>query len=151
MAKKVTKSDYQPIHIGSIDDAVAALEEMEEIEKEIAPKMARAVQLKKAATEFAVKKKIAAIQLEDGYYRQITRQTKVWDEERLREICKGLLAANGKPLWNFITKRRLDPEMLNKAVAKGYISEKKAGKAFSEKPQAPFLQKYVGEASDAEG
>jgi hypothetical protein len=154
----------EPIIISSIDDAIAALEEMEEIGERIAEDMKRQVELKKAATAFAVKKKIDVLQLDGAYFRQINRASRFWIGEpaempsptpkgakSLREICAGLTATvKGKeiPLWNYITKRVPDPEKIDKAVALGFVKESVISKAYIEKPQAPFLQRYSGEASD---
>jgi len=153
-----------PISIKTMDDAVAALEEMEAIGDEIKEKMARQVDLKKSVTTWAVAKKVDVVQLEGGYYRQINRSSRFWVGEpsdmpdpaprgakSLREICKGLTAqVNGKtiPLWNYITKRVPDPEKIDKAVDLGFITDAKISKAYIEKPQVPFLQRFAGEAHD---
>lgn len=145
-------------------DAVLALEEMEEIGQRIKDDMARQVELKKAATAFAVAKKVDVIQLENSYYRQINRSSRFWVGEKtdmpdpapkgaksLREICAGKVAhVRGKnvPLWNFITKRVPDPEKIDAAVNQGFIKQNEIDKAFLEKPQAPFLQRFEGEAHD---
>jgi len=148
MAKKKSEAGA-PISVKTLEEARAALEEMEEIEAEIAPKMARSVELKKAATEFAAKQKVAAIQLDGHYFRQIVRTTPKWDEDLLKEIVDGI-EIKGKPLWMRITKRVLDPKLLNQAVAKGWIKEKKVEKAFMSTQGAPYLQRFTGEAVDGE-
>ena len=153
-----------PISIKTMDDAIAALEEMEAIGDEIKEKMARQVDLKKSVTTWAVAKKVDVVQLEGGYYRQINRSSRFWVGEpgdmpdpaprgakSLREITKGLKAVvNGKEmlLWNYITKRVPDPEKIDRAVAQGFITEAKISKAYIEKPQAPFMQRFIGEAQD---
>jgi hypothetical protein len=160
MAKK--NELKKPFSIKSVADAKKALERMEEIEAEISPLMKEATDLKVAATEFAVKKKVDAIQLDGVYFRQINRATRMWIAEpddmpesapskakSLREICKGItVKVKGKkiPLWQAITKRVPDPELIDKAVSNGWIDEDEIHKAYLEKPQKPFLQRYVGEA-----
>lgn len=152
------------VTVTNLDEAVAALEEMEEIGERIAEDMARQVDLKKATTAWAVKKKVDVIQLDGAYYRQINRASRFWVGEAadmpepapkgaksLRAICAGLTATvKGReiPLWNYVTKRVPDPDMIDRAVARGFIKESVISKAFIEKPQAPFLQRYNGEASD---
>lgn len=136
------------IVIESEDDAAAALEEMEEISAAIEAAQRRTVELKKAATDWAVDSKVAVIQLGDHYYRQIQRSQRQWDLEKLKKITKDMTTPSGKSLFNFITRRSADPDKINQAVAKKFISEKKINKAFVEKPQAPFLQRFQGEAID---
>jgi len=160
MPKKTKKQ----IQIKSLEEAQEALARMDEIQDEIDPLMKEAVDLKKAVTEFAVKKKITVIQLDGAYYRQINRNTRMWvatpddmpeavaGAKSLREICKGItVKIKGKqvPLWNLVTRRVPDPAGIDKAVNEGWISEKEISKAYVEKPQAPFLQRYTGEADDA--
>jgi hypothetical protein len=52
------------------------------------------------------------------------------------------------PLWNYITKRVPDAAQIDKAVSLGFVKEGVISKAYLEKPQAPFLQAYNGEATD---
>ena len=156
--------ETKQIVVKTLDDAIAALEEMEEIGERIAEDMARQVELKKAATAFAVAKRVDVLQLDGHYFRQINRASRFWVGEEsdmpvpkpkgaksLREICRLKKAVmNGKqvPLWNFITKRVPDPEKISRAVDLGYVKQAEIDKAFLEKPQAPFLQRFVGEATD---
>ncbi len=140
-----------PIVVKSMDDAVAVLEEMEEINAVIMKAQQRVVDLKKAATVWAVEKKADVIQLDGRYYRQIQRHSRSWDADVLKGIVAGMtVGKKGTPLWNFITRRTVNPEKIEQAVKKGYISEKKITKAFTEKPQQPFLQRYMGEGDDGE-
>jgi len=156
MAKKTRAVDNEisfivpsdAIIIESMDDAVAALEEMEEISGLIAKAQARTVELKKNVTDWAVDKRVIVIQLDGVYYRQINRSNSGWDSEKAKEIVKGLKDKKGKPLWNFITRRVLDPEKIDLAVKQKLIPEKKIMKAFKSTPQKPFLQKFTGEAID---
>lgn len=157
------KTAVDTVRVTNLDEAVRALEEMEEIGERIKDDMAKQVELKKAATAWAVAKKVDVIQLENVYYRQINRASRFWvgepDEmpdpmpkgaKSLREITRGMVAnVKGKeiPLWNFITKRVPDPEKIDRAVALGFVKESVISKAFIEKPQAPFLQRFQGEAS----
>lgn len=162
MAKKA--GAVEQVVIKTLDDAVAALEEMEEIGEQINDAMQRQVDLKKATTKWAVAKRVDVIQLDGAYYRQINRTSRFWVGEAsdmpqpapkgaksLREICKDKVATvRGKqiPLWNFITKRVPDPEKISRAVDEGFVKQSEIDKAFLEKPQAPFLQRFTGEASD---
>lgn len=164
MAVSKKAGSVDQVVVNSVEDAERYLAEMEEIQSEIAPKMARQVEIKKAVTAFAVSKKLDVVQIDGVYFRQINRANKLWvatDDDMpdpaprgaksLRAICTGLTAnVKGKdiPLWNFITKRVPDPEKIDLAVSRGYVKESVISKAFLEKPQAPFLQRYVGEASD---
>ena len=164
MAPPKAAAKLAPVTVNTMAEAIAALDELEEISIRIEDDMRRQVDLKKAATAFSVKKKVDVIQLDGVYYRQVKRSNRFWVGERdempspapkgaksLREICAGLTATvKGKqvPLWNYITKRVPDPEKIEKAVALGFITEAKISKAYIEKSQAPFLQRYVGEAKD---
>lgn len=151
MAKKATAGFQVPqaaIIINSMDDAVAALEEMEDISAQIALAEARTVALKKEVTEWAVTKKVDVIQLDDHYYRQIQRFNRGWNTDKLKEIVKGKKDKKGKPLWNYITRRVPDPEKIDLAVKHKLITQKEIDKAFEEKAQKPFLQQYRGEAID---
>lgn len=121
-----------------------ALERVEEIAEQIEPLQREAVTLKKAATEYAVKKRIDVIQLDGRYYRQIQRMSRSWDQAMLRKLTKPIKIKD-KSLWNLISMRVPDADKIQQAVAKGWISEKKLDKAFVEAPQAPFLQRYEGE------
>ncbi len=150
------------IEINSVKAAKLALEEMESITEEIMPLMNRSVELKKAVTAFATDKRTTVIQLDDVYYRLIERKNRIWvgtpedmpvgapkRAASLREIVKGKrVKVNGKlvPLWNLITKRVVDPELLNQAVQQKWVTEKEIEKAYLEKSQAPFLQRYEGVA-----
>lgn len=158
MAKLTRKRDGS-FTIKTKAEAEEALRRVVEIEEELAPKMAEASALKIAATDYAVSKKLDVIQLDGMYFRQITRFNRVWigtEEDlpaglsgkvkSLASIVKGK-KVNGKPLWQLITKRVPDPEKINEAVGKGWISEDEIAPAFFERPQKPFLQKYVGDAS----
>lgn len=138
-----------PIEIDSMEAAVAALEQMEEINEALMQAQKRTVDLKKAVTSWAVYKKVDVIQLDGHYYRQIQRHNRGWDADKLKDAVKGLKDKKGKPLWNFITKRIPDPEKIDMAVNMKLVPEKKIMKCFVEKPQAPFLQKFEGEGIDA--
>ena len=140
-------------------DALKALQRVDEIQAEIGPKMAEATELKRAATEFAKGKNMDVLQLDTAYYRLVERSSRMWvatDDDlppgvkgakSLRSICKGIsVKVKGKkvPLWQLITKRVPDPELIDEAVKKGWISEKEISKAYIEKPQSPFMQRYEG-------
>ena len=139
-----------------------ALVEFERLKAEVDPINARLVELKREATEYAVAKKIAVVQLDNVYFRQIQRSNRFWagtDDDipanapdgarSLFSIVKGKkVKSNGKsvPLWQLITRRIPDPDKLQTAVAKKWISQDDLDAAFLEKPQAPFLQRYEGVA-----
>ncbi len=150
--------------VKNITQAKAALEELEKLNDEIQPLMARATDLKRAVTAFAVEKNVDAIQLDDCYYRQINRSNRLWvgtPEDMpanapkravsVRDIVKGKkVTVKGKlvPLWNLVTKRVVDPTGIDHAVSQCWITEKEISKAYLEKPQAPFLQRYTGVTDD---
>lgn len=156
-----------PVSVESKKDALAALDEMEEIQEFIDPLMKRAVELKKAAQQFAVTTKTVSLDLPQRsmYFRLIQRHTRMWvgtDEDMpdpkpknarsLKSITNEIIIKRKgkKPtsLWNLITKRVPDSDLINEAVGKGWITDKKISKAFIEKPQAPFLQRYHGQDDD---
>jgi len=141
----VAKKALMGISIKNQADLEKALQQLEELNAEIAPLQAQAVMLKKAATEYAVKKRISVVQLDGVYYRKIVRTNRAWDNEILRKILKRI-KVDGKPLWNKVTKRVIDPDKLAEAVAVGWVTEKKLDEAYVETEQAPFLQRYTGEA-----
>lgn len=151
MNLKMTKSGQ--VVVASKMEAIAALEEMLEIEEELSEKMVRSTELKKAATAYAVKKKVPVLQTDKGvYFRMVQRHSRGWDVKLLKEIVKGVkVKVNGKkvPLWNKITKRVPDPDLISEAVENGWISEQAVNKAYLMTPQQPFLQKFMGEAEDA--
>jgi hypothetical protein len=148
--------------IRTLDDAVALMEEFEAIRVEIEPKMDRQVEIKKAVTEYAVEKKLDVIQVDDAYFRKVQRENTFWvatDDElptpkprgamSLKSIVENIdVVINGRTrsLWNFITKRVPDPERIDEAVRRGYITEKEISKAYLAKQQAPFLQRFNGTA-----
>lgn len=163
MAKKTRSVDAAGrLTVSNMSQAIQALERMEAIEAQVEPLMKEAVELKKAATEYAVEKKVDVIQLGDHYYRQINRSNRFWvatpddmppgapkKAKSLKEITKGIkVTVKGKKvaLWNLITKRVPDPVAIDQAVTKGWIDEDEINKAYLEKPQNPFLQKFSGEA-----
>lgn len=166
MIKDYLKRWQSPIKVKSKADAINALDQMEEIQEFIAPLMSRQVELKKAAQEYATKTKTTSIDLptRNMYFRLVQRFTRVWvttDDDMpepqpkgarsLKDITKGKKVKKGKkmvPLFNAITRRVADAELINEAVEKGWITEKEIAKAFIEKPQTPFLQRYHGQDSE---
>jgi hypothetical protein len=139
-----------------------ALVEFERLKTEVDPINARLTDLRRAATEYAIERKIDVVQLDNVYFRQIQRTSRFWagfdsdipadapdGAKSLFAIVKGKkVKLNGKltPLWQLITKRIPDPERIQTAVAKQWISQEEIGAAFLEKPQTPFLQRYEGVA-----
>jgi len=143
----------EAIIIEDMDDAIAALEQMEAIEAAISEAQKRSVELKKEVTAWSNTKKVTVIQLDDHYYRNISRSTRVWNPIKLKKLTEEITVKIGgkkKSLWLYITKRVPDAEKIDLAVKKGYISQKKVEKAYETKPQAPFLQKYLGTGDDGE-
>ena len=159
MAKK------QVAAVTSMKEARRTLQRMEEINAQIVPLQNEAVQLKKDVTAFAVSKKAVVIQLDGCYYRLIERSNRIWvatpddmptpapkGARSLKEICKGVkVKVKGKsvPLWNAITKRVPDPIAIENAVNQGWIDEDEIHRAYLEKPQSTFLQRYEGDSPDA--
>ena len=146
MPKMKSKKSLIPGEVNSMKEAVAALEQMEEIQAEIEEKQRQTVELKQSVTSWAVDHKVETIQLDDHYYRQIQRYNRGWDADALKELVKGKKDGNGKPLWNFITKRVPDAEKINTAVKMKFLKQTQVDKAFVETPQKPFLQKFQGES-----
>lgn len=144
MAKKVQQAAHA---ITTKKEAIAALKRLEEIQVEIEEALDESVRLKKGATAWAAETRTTVIQLDGAYYRLVQRYSRSWDEAKLRKLVKDV-KVNGKALWNLITTRQPDPDKIQAAVAQGWIKQKEVDKAFIEKPQAPFLQRYVGEAED---
>lgn len=151
MAKKAAKGQMGmpiisgPVMVESKKDAIAALYEMERIGDFITPYMDRQVELKKAATKYCDDKNIDKVPVGDHHYSLVVRHSRSWNPVKLRKITKGI-KIDGKSLWNLITIRVADPELIDLAVKKKWISKSKIEKAFEETPQAPFLQKYAGRA-----
>lgn len=118
------------------------------------------------ATGYMHSHAMPVVQLEGSYWRKIQRKARFWvntDAEMpdpapkgaksLKALCQGKTAKSGKkivPLWNFITKRVVDPKKIDEAVAKGFITEKEINRAYLEADQKPFIQRFQGEAIDAE-
>lgn len=167
MAKKTKASDnvlFNGIAIRSGEDAIALLGQLEELQKQIEPLQKKAVEIKTAVTKFAVEKKIDVLQLDDVYYRQVNRSNYMWvatpndmptnapkGAMSLAEICEGkvvkISGKKTKKLWNLITRRVPSPDLIEVAIRNNWIPAEEIAKAYLEKPQAPFLQRYTGEAS----
>lgn len=104
------------------------------------------------------------VQCEGHYWRLIQRMTRFFvgtDDDMpenapkgaksLKALCQGKkVGKKDTPLWNFITKREVDPKKLDEAVNKGYLKQKDVDKAYLESPQKPFVQPFTGEALDSE-
>lgn len=166
--KEITVS-YVPgaIVVDDAESAKNALEMMEQAKADIKPVLDFIEQARKAAQHWAVVSATKVIQLEEPevYYRKIQRTSRFWvaspadmpsskpkGAKSLREICEGKKVKAGKkmiPLWNFITKRVPDPDKINEAVARGFLTEKEVGKAYLETTGDPFIQRFEGEAVDA--
>jgi hypothetical protein len=145
--------------VDSMGDAIAALTMMEEAANAIAPITDFISRTRAMATGYAKSHAVPVIQLEGRYWRKIQRKTRFFvgtpdqmpkpkpkGAVSLKEICAGKKTSDGKPLWNFITKRVPDKDKIDRAVALGYLTEKQLGKAYLESDQAPFLQRFEGEA-----
>lgn len=151
MAKSKSKpkgdpNDVRHVPIRTREEAEEALAEMEKIAAEIEPKMRRANDLKTAVTQFAIKKKVGVFQFDEHHYQLITRSNTGWDVAKLKKIVKNV-KVDGKKLWNLITVRQLDTDLLDAAVKQGWISEDAIEPAWTETKGAPFLQKYRGRAN----
>src|SRR5262245_1753744 len=97
-----------PGGIRNMGDAHVALERIEEIKSLVEPLEQEAVRLKKAVTEYAVKRKIDVIQIDGVYYRQIVRHSRGWDSKKLRAIASKIsvkVDGRSKSLWLLITRR----------------------------------------------
>lgn len=147
MARKTKAPEAEALAITTKREAIAALERMEEIQRQIEPLMAEQVMLKKNATAYAAAKKVDVLQLDDVYFRLITRVNKAWDVDLLKEITADV-KVRGKSLFLKVTKRVPDTEAIERAVKSKWITEEEISAAFVEKPQQPFLQKFTGVADD---
>lgn len=150
------------VAVRSMEEAISYLEEMEAITEAIAPLLRHQVDIKKVVTQYGVRKKVAVFQCDGLYFRQVNRANRFWastDDDlpnprpkgarSLKAIMSGkTVKVKGvkKSLWNLVTRRVVDQEKLNDAVSKGWITEKEIEKAYIEKSQAPFYQRFQGEA-----
>lgn len=115
------------------------------------------------ATTYMHSHNMSVIQMDDNYWRKIVRKSRFWvatdadmpenapkGAKSLKALCKGKTTKKNVMLWNFITKRVVDPNRLDEAVAKGYLTEKEIAKAYLEVDQKPFIQRFDGIAVDGE-
>lgn len=155
------------IYMGAVivddeDRAKEVLEMMEAASAAAKPINDFIAEAKKQVTAYQVTHSRPVVQLDNGYYRKVQRMTRFWvatpkdmpspkpkGAKSLKEICKDKLA-DGKPLWNFITRRVPDKTLMDLAVKRGYVTADELGKAYVEKPQAAFIQRYDGQAFDDE-
>lgn len=139
--------------------AVEILEMMEAAAEALKPIQDFITDARTAVTEFQRTRGVRTVQLDGHYWRLVERFTRYWvatpadmptpkpkGAKSLREICKGKADGNGKPLWNFITRRVPDAKLIDQAVKEGFITTKEIQKAYLEKPQTPFIQRYDGVA-----
>lgn len=163
--KRVVEISYTPgfQDVRTETELQERVAEFVEIEAAVAPLLAHLTEMKKCITDYGVRKKRTVIQMPDYYWRLITRSTKMWvfnktdmpkpkpkGAKSIREICGDkTVKVNGskKKLWPLLTKRVVDPEAIERAINKGWITEDEIDKAYIESPQKPFYQKYEGEAS----
>lgn len=119
---------------------------------------------KNQSTTYMNSHNVKVVQMDGVYWRKIQRFSRLFvatDDDMpdpapkgaksMKSLCQGKTAGKKKiPLWNFITKRVVDPAKIDEAVNKGYITQKEVDKAYLESPQRPFIQPFDGEAVDAE-
>jgi hypothetical protein len=122
--------------------------------------------VKSHATTYMHSHALPVVQVDGSYWRKIVRTTRFWVAEdkdvpdsaprsakSLKSLCQGKVAKVGKksiPLWQYITKRVIDPEKIDMAVQHGFLTEKEIGKAYLERDGNPFIQEFTGVALDAE-
>lgn len=144
--------------VDSEERAVEILEMMEAASEAIKPVTDFVAEARKQVTEFQRTRNVKVVQLEGHYWRLIQRMSRFWVATKadmpsprpkgamsLREICLDK-TANGKPLWNFITRRVPDANLIELAVKNGFVTEKEISKAYLEKPSAAYIQRFNGEA-----
>lgn len=143
--------------IDSVDRAAEMLLMAEKAKEAIAPVLDFIERARKDATDYAVTHAATVIPNEGFYHRRIQRFSRFFDEKALRKVCEGKVAkvkVGGKtkevPLWNFITKRVPDADKIDAAVNRGFLTDKQVAKAYVQKPQSPFLQRFAGEPKDDE-
>jgi hypothetical protein len=154
--KKVTLNDYTlkanrngTYTIKNTSQLLRALHEFDQVQTELEPLMRQATELKKAATYYAAKKRLDVVQLEGRYFRLISRTNRYWDAAELQKIIGNKtvkVKGKTKKLWQIVTKRVPDAELISEAIDKGYLDEDEIGVAFKESKQQPFLQRYEGKA-----
>jgi hypothetical protein len=118
------------------------------------------------ATTYMHSGNVPVIQLDGFYWRVIQRMSRFFvatpadmpdpkpkGAKSLKELCQGKTVKSGSktiPLWSFITKRVIDPSKIDQAVNLGYLKQSEVDKTYLESPQKPFIQKFDGEALDAD-
>lgn len=159
---EITILDYVNVH--DEDTLREVLETVAEAQEELKRVNDFITVAKNQATTYMNSHAVPVIQLDGHYWRLIQRMTRFFvatdtdmpenapkSAKSLKSACQGKTVGSKKvPLWNFITKRVVDSKKLDEAVSKGYIKQSEIDKAYLETPQNPFVQKFDGEALDAE-
>jgi hypothetical protein len=139
------------IIISDMEDAVEIIEMMEAAVEAAKPILDFITRAREATTDWQVTTGTPVVQGDGFYWRKIERDSPYWDTDELEEFAKALtVKEKGKQLWSLITKRTLNPTLIEKAVAKGWVKEKDISKFYKSSPQKPFIQRYSGEAKDGE-
>lgn len=146
MPKKIDVSPLDTTYVTSRKQAESELLKLSELQKEIRAKEDQAVFIKQAVTAYAIGKKIDVFQFDGFHYRLVTRTERGWNPIKLKKLLKDK-KANGKSLWNLVTRRVVDSELLDAAIKQGWVKEKEIEKAYEERPGKSFLQRYTGRAS----
>lgn len=121
---------------------------------------------KNQSTTYMNSHAMPVVQMDGHYWRRIQRMSRFFvatdadmpdpaprGAKSMKALCQGKTVKSGQrkiPLWQFITRRVIDPGKIDEAVNKGYITQKEVDKAYLESPQRPFIQPFDGEAVDAE-
>lgn len=151
--------------------AIEALQAMRRLDAEIQREMEEsgigemmqdATEMKKAVTRWMTDSEIEQLQC-DGFHGTLVRavNSKMWittDEDlvtagqpakamSLRRIIRKKFknAAKRKEVWMRITKRVVDPEALDEAVAEGVLSADEVAPAYVETFKAPYMRVYNDE------
>jgi hypothetical protein len=165
--KKIEITILDGVNIHDEESLREALEFMEEAQAAIKPILDSITVTRNQATTYMHSHAVPVVQLKGRYWRKIQRKSRFWvatdsempspkprGAESLKSLCQGrVIKKKGKKdvsLWNFITRRVIDPAKIQEAVALGYLTEKEIGKAYLEADQAPFIQRFAGEALDGE-
>jgi Txe/YoeB family toxin of Txe-Axe toxin-antitoxin module len=165
-AKPVTVeiSILDGVNIHDEDTLREALEAVAEAQDELKKVNDFITVAKNQATTYMNSHDMPVIQLDGRYWRRIQRMNRFFvatdkdmpnpapkGAKSLKSLCQGKVVGPKKiSLWNFVTKRVVDHAKVDEAVNRGWLKQDQVDKAYLESPQNPFIQKFDGEAIDAE-
>ena len=151
----LTRGRNGRFQIKTLKQAKEAAQQAREYKAEIKEKMNDASDLAKEAALYLHGHDIREITMEDGdKVTVVQRFSRFWagEDEEVEDIvgAQSLKSIVGdrviqvpgkkaKKLWYAITRRVVDPTMIDHAVAKGWLDEDEIAPALIEKPQSPYL------------